>query len=214
MRAVERSDSAPKALGGGIEGYYKIHATVYDLTRWSFLFGRGKIVNAVDPEPKRILEVGCGTGGNLIKLRKRFPNAEITGLDLSGEMLSIARRKIDRAGVGIDLVRRSYDRPVGGERGFDLILFSYALSMFNPGFEAAIDAARVDLSLDGQIAVVDFCDSRFDWFRRWMRFNHVRMEGELLPYLNRRFDPSIEERVWAAGTWRYFIYVGRKIGDN
>ena len=48
-----------------LQGYYALHSKIYDATRWSFLFGRERIlqhVAAID-HPKRILEVGCGWGG-------------------------------------------------------------------------------------------------------------------------------------------------------
>lgn len=40
---------------------------------------------------KKLLDVACGTGNHLVFLRKKF---DVTGLDLSREMLAIARRKL------------------------------------------------------------------------------------------------------------------------
>lgn len=34
-------------------------------------------------QPKRILDIGCGTGRSTVQLAKRFPDAEIIGVDLS-----------------------------------------------------------------------------------------------------------------------------------
>lgn len=159
---------------------------------------------------QNILEVGCGTGRNLPGLRRRFPQARITGVDLSEQMLSIAATKVkdDR----VTLLRRSYSAPVHENGGrFDLVLFSYALSMFNPGWEQAIDAAWDDLEEGGVIAVVDFSHTRFSWFRNWMGVNHVRMQGHLWPYLSTRFVPLLDERFSAyGGVWQYGIYLGRK----
>jgi ubiquinone/menaquinone biosynthesis C-methylase UbiE len=45
-------------------------------------------------EPKRILEVGSGTGSGAAVLRARFPAAEITGTDISDEMVGRARAKV------------------------------------------------------------------------------------------------------------------------
>ena len=44
--------------------YYRWHAPLYDATRWSFLFGRAALIRgiALHRRPRRILEVGCGTG--------------------------------------------------------------------------------------------------------------------------------------------------------
>jgi SAM-dependent methyltransferase len=45
-------------------------------------------------EPKRILEIGCGTGSGTAILKARFPQADITGVDLSPEMVRIATTKV------------------------------------------------------------------------------------------------------------------------
>jgi S-adenosylmethionine-diacylgycerolhomoserine-N-methlytransferase len=199
-----------------IERYYRLHARIYDVTRWSFLFGRRTLLKGItcsgDSPPMRILEVGCGTGKNLTALCRRFPKAFITGLDLSAAMLGVANKKIARFGGRVRLVHQRYDGPVAGGEPFDLVLFSYSLSMFNPGFEAAIDAAHADLAESGQIAVVDFHDSRFRFFERWMGVNHVRMDGQLQPKLRARFVPQMDEvRHAYGGLWRYLLFIGRRL---
>jgi malonyl-CoA O-methyltransferase len=45
-------------------------------------------------EPARILEIGCGTGSGTQVLKARFPQAAITAVDLSPEMVRIAQSKI------------------------------------------------------------------------------------------------------------------------
>ncbi|WP_395737962.1 class I SAM-dependent methyltransferase [Prosthecobacter sp.] len=209
---MDATTAPSPAAGAALQRYYQFHSRIYDATRWSFLFGREDALlrAACVATPRRILEVGCGTGRNLPGLRRRFPQAHITGVDLSAQMLAIAAKKVrdDKT----TLLQRSYSAPVhqDGTR-FDLVLFSYALSMFNPGWEQAIDAACEDLAEGGCIAVVDFSHSRFSWFRRWMGLNHVRMEGHLWPHLNRTFIPLLDERFSAyGGIWDYGIFLGRK----
>ena len=196
-----------------IENYYRLHARIYDATRWSFLFGRTAILGdlATRIKPARILEAGCGTGRNLTRLCERFPQAEITGVDLSATMLAVARRKTAAFGSRVELRHRAYDAPREETGGCDLVLFSYALSMFNPGFETAILEAAADLAPGGRVAVVDFHATRFRWFERWMAVNHVRMNGQLRPLLQALFEPEIN-RVDAAygGVWQYLTFVGRK----
>lgn len=209
--AADASSSAQRA-GTALERYYQFHSRIYDATRWSFLFGREGVLMraACVTKPLCILEVGCGTGRNLPGLRRRFPQARITGVDLSEQMLAIAAKKVrdDKT----TLLRRSYSAPVHEDgKPYDLVLFSYALSMFNPGWEQAIDAAWNDLAEGGCIAVVDFSDSCFSWFRNWMGVNHVRMEGHLWPYLGQKFAPLLDERFAAyGGVWNYGIFIGRK----
>ena len=110
----------------------------------------------------RILEVGCGTGKNLMQLGRAFPQARLWGLDLSGDMLAVARKKLQDLAPRLTLIQAAYDRPVGEAHPFDLVVFSYALSMFNPGWEEALEAAHNDLAKGGAIAVVDFYDSLAD----------------------------------------------------
>lgn len=196
-----------------IERYYRLHSGIYDATRWSFLFGRNAIIEDVAARlsPTRILEVGCGTGKNLVALADRFPQAAVTGLDLSETMLEIAERKIRRFRGRVQLVRKTYNEPIGNESGFSLVLFSYALSMFNPGYEAAIAAAYDDLEPGGHIAVVDFHNTPLSAFASWMQVNHVRMEGHLRPLLLERFAPKLDKVSGAyGGVWRYLRFVGVK----
>ena len=195
-----------------LQAYYHFHSAIYDATRWSFLFGRSRILRdltVVCPAPRRILEVGCGTGRNVSHLCELYPAATVTGIDLSEDMLRVARKKLAPYGQRVSWVRRPYSAGVGGPKPFDLILFSYSLSMFNPGWQEAISAALTDLTDEGCVAVVDFHSSRLAWFRNWMGVNHVRMEGHLLPFLQQNCVPRLE-RVSAAygGIWQYFQFVG------
>jgi S-adenosylmethionine-diacylgycerolhomoserine-N-methlytransferase len=195
-----------------VEGYYRWQSVIYDATRWSFLFGRSVVIDRVArlAQPKRLLEVGCGTGRNLAELARRFPQAQLMGLDVSADMLAITEKKMAGERARVELVRRRYDQPLC-EGGFDLVLCSYALSMFNPGWEEAVACAAADLAPGGLFALVDFHDSRFPWFRQWMGVNHVRMEGHLLPGLEDRFETLVAERHSAyGGVWEWVVYVGRK----
>jgi S-adenosylmethionine-diacylgycerolhomoserine-N-methlytransferase len=126
-------------------------------------------------------------------------------------MLNVARRKLAPHGSRVGLLHRSYDAPLGDLTGYDLVLFSYALSMFNPGFERAIQSAAADLAPGGCIAVVDFHATRSRFFERWMGVNHVRMNGQLRPVLQTLFDPQLD-RVDSAygGVWQYLTFIGRK----
>jgi S-adenosylmethionine-diacylgycerolhomoserine-N-methlytransferase len=214
---MKSAASPPAALphsGRSVRNYYRLHAGIYDATRWSFLFGRGlmlELAAALRPAPKRILEVGCGTGRNLAALARRFPDAQITGVDLSEAMLAIARRKTVKFGSRVTLVQGAYGAALEPRRGHDLVVCSYALSMFNPGFEAAIAAVRSDLAPAGHVIVVDFHGSGQRWFARWMGYNHVRMDGQLRPLLREKFVP-VTDRLDSAygGLWQYLVFVGRR----
>ena len=196
-----------------LKHYYRVHSRIYDLTRWSFLFGRSAIIQNISKlmTPARILEIGCGTGKNLAALCRTFPDASVTGVDLSEAMLKVARKNLVAFNRQVLLQSMPYNAPLRAELPFDLILFSYSLSMFNPGWEEALDYAYQDLAEGGQIAVVDFHDSTFPGFKSWMRLNHVRLDGHLVPKLERRFHThSLHIRKAYAGIWSYFMFLGEK----
>jgi len=52
-----------------------------------------------------IIEFGCGIGNNIRFLNQYFPNAEITGLDISEDSIDIARDKFsEKANIRFDIV--------------------------------------------------------------------------------------------------------------
>jgi ubiquinone/menaquinone biosynthesis C-methylase UbiE len=68
-------------------------------------------------EPKRILEIGTGTGSGAAVLKSRFPRAEITGVDLSPEMVRIAQTKV----AGVTFEPADASRLPFPDAGFDLV---------------------------------------------------------------------------------------------
>lgn len=196
--------------------FYRGHAAMYDATRWAFLHGRNEIIQRLDFPvftETALLEVGCGTGHNLGRLARRFPDMQLVGVDVSPDMLAHAKRATESFSGRVNLIEAPYAPgtfvlPV--QPG--VILFSYSLTMFNPGWEAALDRAFGDLEPGGQIAVVDFHDTRSRAFRRWMTYHHVRMDGHLLPVLEQLFQTEyLSIREGGLGFWEYFLFVGRKI---
>ena len=213
LDTAESIDSSEYGDETAVERYYRFHSVLYDATRWTFLFGRSEILRRVAAigSPASILEVGCGTGRNLIELGRLFPQARITAVDLSAAMLQLARRKTATLGDRIELLHRRYDASVNARPSFDLVLFSYSLSMFNPGFEKAIESAWRDLMPGGLVAVVDFHDTQLPLMSRWMQFNCVRTDGQLRPLFQNRFATLHDElRVVCGGVWRYLMFVGEK----
>lgn len=203
--------------------YYKLHALIYDATRWSFLFGRGEVLAKLPPAEElpaaqesdaapEILEIGCGTGKNLASLARRYPQARLTGVDLSEDMIRQASRKLQFAADRLRLVEEPYEAgSQAANRQYDLILFSYSLTMMNPQWREILEQARQDLKPGGVLAAADFHDTRFAWFRRHMQGNHVRVEGHVLPWLRENLTP-LYDRVGSAygGVWEYYVFIGRK----
>ena len=177
------------------------------------MFGRSTLIKRSLENRTRsnILEVGCGTGKNLIHLCQNYPQANITGLDISKDMLKVARKNLAPVSNKVTLLHKPYNQPLQPALPFDMIIFSYCLSMINPGWKQAIEYAYSDLAQGGTINVVDFHDSPLTLFKRWMYLNHVRMDGHLLPELQSSFQyRTVEVSSAYGGLWAYFIFLGEK----
>jgi ubiquinone/menaquinone biosynthesis C-methylase UbiE len=78
--------------------YYDKDATDYDSRYWSNPVLQ-RIRQSFREETKRypgatMLEIGCGTGLDLMHFSKTHPDRKIYGIDISNEMISICREKI------------------------------------------------------------------------------------------------------------------------
>jgi len=138
---------------------YRGQRHIYDLTRKYYLFGRDTLIAGLAAQSgMRVLEVACGTGRNLAKIGKRWPQTRLFGLDISSEMLKSARAALgDKAVLGEGDACTFDPRGVLGEAAFERIVLSYSLSMI-PDWEGALDYAAGLLAPGGELHIVDFGD--------------------------------------------------------
>ncbi|WP_342635960.1 class I SAM-dependent methyltransferase [Lichenihabitans psoromatis] len=170
---------------------YRWQRHIYDASRKFYLLGRdGLIADLAPPPGAHILEVGCGTGRNLIAIARAYPTARCYGLDVSAEMLATAENAVARAGLSERIVLRQADATafnphvLFGRDGFDRIVISYALSMIPP-WRAVLDQATHHLAARGSLHIVDFGDGSDlpAWFRAaltgWLGWFHVEPRVQL-----------------------------------
>ena len=176
---------------GLMDRIYRRQRHIYDLTRKYYLLGRDRMIDGLDvPAGGSVLELGCGTGRNIVLAARRYPDARFYGLDISAEMLETAKAAIEREGIAgrVTLARGdATDFDAGalfGVEKFDRVFVSYSLSMI-PGWEKTVGAALAVLKPEGSLHVVDFGQQERlpRWFRAmlraWLAKFHVEPRASL-----------------------------------
>ncbi len=173
--AVLRETSGDAA--SAMDGIYRTQRHIYDATRKYFLLGRDRMLGGLAPPPGgSILEIGCGTGRNLILAARLHRSARLFGFDISPAMLETAAGSIARSGLSgrIKIAQGDATQFSGehlfGQEQFDRVFISYALSMIPPWREALGQAFRA-VKPGGSLHVVDFGEQSElpAWFRKGLR---------------------------------------------
>jgi S-adenosylmethionine-diacylgycerolhomoserine-N-methlytransferase len=188
--ATKSSDPANHALL--MDHIYRRQRYVYDLTRKYFLFGRDRLIRGLRAASgERVVEIGCGTGRNLIRIGRIYPSVQLYGLDASAEMLKTAETAVARARLSArtvfkhGLAEELKPSLFGLDQPFDHAVFSYSLSMI-PDWRAALLAACRSVRPDGFLHVVDFGDFANVWpplgrsFEAYLGLWHVVPRTEFL----------------------------------
>ena len=201
-----------------MDGMYRYQRHVYDLTRKYYLFGRDRTIAHLNvPIGGSLLEVGCGTGRNMLLAYRSFPSAKLYGLDISQEMLISARsnfrglKQIPDFRVADATAFSAADFDVAG---FDRVMISYALSMI-PDWKSAVDASLDAVAPGGELHIVDFGQQEGlpGWFQTllkgWLKKFHVTPRGDLLTVLEEKSQArgmSLKtEKIGRGYAWRAVV---------
>ena len=164
---------------------YRYQRYVYDATRKYYLFGRDTMIGGLGVQPgQSVLEVGCGTGRNMVLIGRRYPRARLDGFDISREMLATAERNLARLPDPAPVLRQvdagDFSAGTFGIPGFDHIVISYALSMI-PSWQAAIACSLDALAVGGQQERLPRLAGTM--LKGWLQRFHVTPRAELFRQL-------------------------------
>ena len=100
----------------------------------SFDFFYSEVAKPIQPtmKPIRILDLGCGTGLELDAIFRKAPNAQVTAVDLSGEMLKILAEKYAEFLPQLTLIQDSYLTVPFEEGYYDVVISVMTMHHWRP----------------------------------------------------------------------------------
>jgi ubiquinone/menaquinone biosynthesis C-methylase UbiE len=124
------------------ERFFRFWAPFYDIIEWFVGGFRRKVVSMAGLRPgDRVLDVACGTGSLSFALEST--GAAVTGVDISGHMLRVARKKLRRLErkrrVNLTFIEHDARQLPFPDANFDAATISFALH---------------DMPQDAQVAVL------------------------------------------------------------
>jgi ubiquinone/menaquinone biosynthesis C-methylase UbiE/DNA-binding transcriptional ArsR family regulator len=166
-RDRERLTAVRTARANAAQGYFARHAAEWDRIRK--LHVADEAVEAAisgalaGTEIRALLDLGTGTGRMLELFGPGIERG--LGLDLSLDMLALARARLDRAGLKHCSVRQGdiYDLALPKE-SFDVVIIHQVLHFLDDGARAIAEAACV-LRPSGRLLVVDFAPHELEFLR-------------------------------------------------
>ncbi|MEB3829705.1 class I SAM-dependent methyltransferase [Phormidium sp. CCY1219] len=150
-------------------------------------------IDAISGQPRRILDLGCGTGSMTLMLQQAFPEAEVIGLDLSPYMLCIAQRKAQAAGLEIQWVHGNAEKTDFPDAAFDLVTASLLYHETPPRVAQAIARESFRLLKTGGEFIV------FDGNQKTLRHTEWLTDIFEEPYIRDYAKGSVDAWMGAAG---------------
>lgn len=122
-------------------------------------------------KPGRILDVATGTGELAIAMARRIRDVQVLGVDLSEQMLAVARRKIEARGLDgrIVLDRGDAERLAVADASVDVATVAFGVRNFGDLGAGLRELART-IKPGGKVVILEFSRPRNRVFRALYEF--------------------------------------------
>ena len=190
MEHRRRVDEMRTFFNAKIGEYDSVHRQMMDI--------KEHIARALPDHTRRVLDLGVGTGLELFPLFERFPDARVTGADVSEAMLAELRKRpfADR----IDVICGDFFTADLGS-GYDAVISSAALHHFDEGEKLQLYGIVYGcLTSDGLFVNADRCTDTLQ--EQEALFEDYRINGHTVPHYDTPLWTETERRLLLAAGFR------------
>ena len=149
-----------------------------------------KVVDFSAYKGKRLLEIGCGVGIDLVRFAKQ--GAIVTGVDLAEQSIQLARKNFDLNDVNGNLTVMDGEHLEFGEGSFDVV-YAHGVLQYTGETERMIQEIHRVLKPGGEAIMMVY--NRCSWLNLLSKLFGVKLEHEDAPVLKKYSIREFRERL-------------------
>lgn len=160
----------------GSEGFFE------DLTEYRFdkLRYLPKVVDFKGYRDKKILEIGCGVGIDLLKFAKE--GASVVGIDLAEKSIDLARKNFSFGGVDGEFIRMDGEKTTFEDGTFDMV-YAHGVIQYTDDAQGMVNEIHRVLKPGGEAVMMVY--NRISWLNFLSKLMKVELEHEDAPVLKK-----------------------------
>lgn len=135
-----------------------------------------KVVDFTAYEGKRLLEVGCGVGTDLVRFARG--GALVTGVDLAATSIELARKNMSAKGVAGDLSMMNGEAMEFADDSFDVV-YAHGVLQYTDDIERMLSEIRRVLRPGGEAILMVY--NRYSWLYLLSKLFGTKLEHEDAP---------------------------------
>jgi SAM-dependent methyltransferase len=139
-----------------------------------------RLVNFDGYKGRRVLEVGCGAGTDLVRFAKG--GADVTGVDVAASAIALARQNFAQQGLQADLREADGEHLPFPDNAFDLV-YGHGVVQYTADAQKLVDECRRVLKPGGEAIFQVY--NRISWLNALSKLMKVPLEHDDAPVIGK-----------------------------